>query len=336
MEELTRIIENDYGYKIEGIEKIKNAYKIRTDIGNMCFKACKYDLKQFDFIIQVILHLHNRGYESVVPIKETQNGSKYVKYKSGYGFLCDWLDSREANFDNSIELKACIESLGKLHLASMGFEYKINSSIRNQYGKWVNKFKKRCEELLYFIAIARDKKKHTEFDHLYIKYFEKHYKQGLKAIRDLETTEYITISQKHKQQAGFCHHDTANHNFLITPEFKIYLIDFDYCIFDTYLHDLGSLIIRNLKHGNWRMEKMDYILNIYNQIIQINKEDLKVIFCFMEFPQDFWQIGLQYYVEKQQWEEEIFIKKLVRVTNDSGSRFEFLKNFQGGKLLEIN
>ena len=51
VEELLKIIENDYGYKVEDIEKIKNAYKIKTNIGDKCFKASRYDLKQFDFII---------------------------------------------------------------------------------------------------------------------------------------------------------------------------------------------------------------------------------------------------------------------------------------------
>ena len=83
--------------------------------------------------------------------------------------------------------------------------------------------------------------------------------------------------------SGFCHHDTANHNFLITSELKIYLIDFDYCIFDTYLHDLGSIIIRNLKYGNWKLEKMEYILNIYNENIQLQKKSYILYFVLWNF-----------------------------------------------------
>ena len=80
-------------------------YKIKTTEGYKCFKASKYDYKQFDFIINAILHLIENGYENVVDINTTTNNKKYIKYDKGYGFLCDWIDSREANFDNPIELK---------------------------------------------------------------------------------------------------------------------------------------------------------------------------------------------------------------------------------------
>ena len=34
----------------------------------------------------------------------------------------------------------------------------------------------------------------------------------------------------------------ASHGTLISEEDKVYLIDFDYCIMDTRLHDITSLI----------------------------------------------------------------------------------------------
>lgn len=330
MDELVEILEENYDIKVESIEKIKNAFKLRTGDRYKCFKACKYDLKQFEFIVNAISYLMEGGYEEIVPINLTKAGEKYIEYNGGYGFLCDWVGSREANFDNQVELRLCIESLAKLHLASRGFNYEINSSVRNQYGKWIYKFKKRCDELLYFKTSLMEKKNYSEFDRIYLKYFEDHYRQGLKTIRDLENSKYLQIVEEHRSLSEFCHHDTANHNFLITAEGRIYLIDFDYCIYDTHLHDLGSILIRNLKYGNWDIRRLEYILDIYTKFIPISKEEKQVIFCFMEFPQDFWQVGLQYYVEKQSWEEGVFLKKLIRIVNDSKERYQFLKNLEGG------
>jgi len=69
-------------------------------------------------------------------------------------------------------------------------------------------------------------------------------------------------------------------------------------------------------------------LDIYSKNIYIDDDELYLIFCFMEFPQDFWQVGLQYYVEKQPWGEEFFIKKLNRIVGDSVDRMEFLRDFE--------
>ena len=328
MNELKNLIENNYGYTVQSVEKIKNAYKINTDRGIKCFKASKYDINQFEFIIGAITHLMDNKFDGVIDIQPTINNKNYVEFDKRYGFLCDWIDSREANFGNPIELRMCINTLSKLHIASKGFKPKINIGIRNLYGKWIKRFKKRCDELLYFKALITKKDHYSEFDNIYLECFDIHYNQGLKTIKDLERSNYLDIMDIHKSEAGLCHHDTANHNFLITSDLKMYVIDFDYCIFDTHMHDLASIIIRNLKYGNWNVEVMNYIIDIYSKNIPVSDEELFIIFCFMEFPQDFWQVGLQYYVENQAWGDEFFIKKLNRITIDSKERWGFLTTVQ--------
>jgi len=328
LEDVMRLIEENYGIEVEGIEKIKNVYKVKTKEGYKCLKASKYDFGQFQFIIACIKYLLDKGFEAVLPFCSARNGKSFIEFNTGYAFLCEWVESREANFKNPIELKMCIETLSSLHLMSRGFTPPPETRGRNYYGRWMDKFKKRCDELLYFKALIKSKDKISEFDSIYQRHFDSHYRQGLKTIKDIEGSKYIQIMDKHKVLKGFCHHDTANHNFLITGDSRVYMIDFDYCVMDSYLHDLTSIIIRNLKHGNWNFYTFDYILDIYSKNIYIDDDELYLIFCFMEFPQDFWQVGLQYYVEKQPWGEEFFIKKLNRIVGDSVDRMEFLRDFE--------
>ncbi|WDC85020.1 hypothetical protein PL321_05665 [Caloramator sp. mosi_1] len=98
---------------------------------------------------------------------------------------------------------------------------------------------------------------------------------------------------------------------------------------DTHLHDLSSLLIRNLRYGNWDIKLFNFILNEYGRYVPVTLEEVNLIFCFMEFPQDFWQVGLQYYVEKQPWTEENFLKRLNRVVLDCENRFKFLDELEG-------
>jgi hypothetical protein len=48
----------------------------------------------------------------------------------------------------------------------------------------------------------------------------------------------------------------------------------------------------------------------------------------MEFPQDFWQIGIQYYWENQPWGEEFFIKKLEKILEDREDKQNFIDEFR--------
>jgi CotS family spore coat protein len=328
MDELKNILEQNYSLKIKDIEKVKNAYKVETEEGYKCFKVTKYGIELFTFITNAIQHLLDKGFKGVLPFYITNEGKKFIEIGQGYGFLCDWVESREADFKNPVELKLCVETLSNLHLTSRGFNLELGAKGRRNYGKWIDKFQKRCDELLYFKSIIPAKNSHSEFDSIFLKHFNFYYRQSINAIKDLRNSKYFEVMEEHKKLLGFCHHDTANHNFLITPELHVYMIDFDYCILDSHLHDLGSIIIRNLKHGNWNFDTLDYIINIYNQNIPINQDELYIIYCFMEYPQDFWQVGLQYYVEKQPWDEEFFVKKLSRIVKDGKDRIDFLKEYQ--------
>lgn len=52
---------------------------------------------------------------------------------------------------------------------------------------------------------------------------------------------------KEVMKMGFCHHDYAHHNILVDDKNELNIIDFDYCILDSHLHDLASLLIRAMK-----------------------------------------------------------------------------------------
>ena len=104
----------------------------------------------------------------------------------------------------------------------------------------------------------------------------------------------------------------------------ITIIDFDYCILDVYLHDLSSLLLRAMNHGRWSQERMKIILNAYRSDHRLLDEDFKIMAAFMEFPQDFWQRGLQYYWEKKSWTDEFYIKKLKEYDEDNKNKQNFL------------
>lgn len=327
MEGLKNRLEQEYGIKIDSMEKVKNSYKISTPGGFMCFKESGYDQDQFQFIISSIEHVLSKGFQSVLPFYTASGGRSFIKTDRGYGFMCSWINSREADFKNPVELRLCIKTLAQFHLASRGAGHRA-PGCRSLQGRWIERFRKRSEQLLYFKALISLKDKKDQFDSIYLRYFDAHYRQALKAIRDLEGSSYTDIMEEKNGFLELCHHDTANHNFLITPDCSMFLIDFDYCIQDSHLHDLASIIIRNMKYGNWSPDTLEFILENYASCIPVSDEELYAIFCFMEFPQDFWQIGLQYYVEKQPWEEEFFIRKLSRMAEDSRERMDFLKEFE--------
>ena len=75
------------------------------------------------------------------------------------------------------------------------------------------------------------------------------------------------------------------------------------------------------------LENARFILEAYDSVYRVEPEDIPIMAAFMEFPQDYWQVGIQYYWEKQPWGEDFFLKKLARIIEDKEEKQEFINEF---------
>lgn len=270
-------IENNYDMKITEIEKVKNTYKICSGSDEYCIKIIKYDFEHFKFILSAIEHLQRRGFETIPEIIENVRNEKYIKLDSNYGYLTKWIPSRTSNYNNPLELGEISKKLGELHNCSLGFS--INRGMKPRIGwySWINVFNTRCEEILDFKKRISQKAYKSDFDNIYLEYVESEIERGQKAIKGLKENNYLQIMDKEVKKRGFCHHDYAHHNILIDNDRKINIIDFDYCILDSHIHDLGSLLIRVMKDGKWNCDLADLIIENYCITNSISAEEMKLI-----------------------------------------------------------
>lgn len=192
---------------------------------------------------------------------------------------------------------------------------------------WIKVFETRCDEILDFKKRIYQKAYKSEFDEVYLRAIDEELERGKKAIEELKVNNYIGIMENEVLKRGFCHHDYANHNVLIDKNGELNIIDFDYCLLDTHIHDLASLLIRCMKDGNWSNDKAQLVLNSYSKTHSLYEEELKLIKGFIRFPQGFWQIGLQYYWEQQPWGEEFLLNKINKYLKDRNEREKFVDNF---------
>lgn len=328
LSELKNLLSLKYDLDIADITPVKNVMRISTSEGGKCLKRVKYDRGQFLFILSAMRHLQEKGFEGILPFIPSKDNELYIKLDNGFGYLTDWVQARECNYSNPIELKMAVTTLARLHKTSEGFIPMEGAEPRVGFGKWIEKFSKRLQEMKMFRDIIKNKDGLSWFDEAYLEHFDYFYDVGVNAIEHLKETKYLELSDRESRKNSFCHHDYAHHNVLISDDFKTHIIDFDYCICDTRLHDLSSIIIRNMRHGNWNMEKAQYIVDCYLKSGSIEKDEIPVMNAFLEFPQDYWQVGLQCYVEKLKWEESQFNKRLGNVIRDIADRQQFIDEFK--------
>lgn len=325
---LKEAIEKNYEIEIVNMEKIKNVFKLYCTSGTYCFKVIKYDLGHFLFILGAMKHLQDKGFKMIPKVIPSCSKNDYIAVGEFYGYLTPWMEGRECSYDNPVDLVISTAKLAELHEKSKNFKIKEYMNPRIGWFKWISTFNTRINEMLNFKKIIEEKDGISEFDCMYITAMETQLSIAQSAVSNLNETEYIMKMNEEIKDRGFCHHDYAHHNILIDNNVNVNIIDFDYCILDSHLHDLSSLLIRNMKHGKWNVDKALYILDIYNSIYKIDKDDIPIMAAFMEFPQDYWQIGIQYYWEKQPYGEDNFTNKLGKILEDTNDKKEFIEEFR--------
>ncbi|MBU5486164.1 CotS family spore coat protein [Clostridium sp. MSJ-11] len=327
-EQIKMRIEEEYSIKPREIEKVKNVYRVITEKEKYCLKVIKYEISHFLFILSAIKHLEKNDFQKTPKIIKNTKSQDYINLGNKHAYLTPWVESRSCNYDNPMELSLASNRLAELHLKSRGFNITSDMKPRVGWFNWFENFSNKKRDILDFKNIIENKDEKTYFDILYLKHVGEEIERINKSLEDLMKSKYFHKMKEEIVKKGFCHHDYAHHNVLIDEEGSINIIDFDYCILDTHLHDLSSLIIRAMKNGKWDISNSIHILDSYSSVCPINKDDIDIMAAFIEFPQAFWQLGIQYYIEKQPWEEDVFINRLNKVCEDKDSRQEFADEFK--------
>lgn len=328
IDELKQIIENNYRLDIIELEKIKNVYRVKTKGEDYCLKMIKYDFSHFFFIISAIKHLQENGFNKIPEIIKRNDGEDYIGIENCNAYLTKWINARESNYDNPLDVSKAAIKLAELHNKSEGFRVTDKMRPRDYWYKWFKNFSTRKDEILGFKRRIYEKDEKSEFDYIFLSVMEGELARAERAIDNLIKSDYIDKVNEYVKKAGFCHHDYAHHNVLVEENGDINIIDFDYCILDINLHDLASLLIRRMKNGKWDLYNAEFILDSYSKARSIEKRDIPIMAAFMEFPQDYWQVGIQYYWEEQPWGEEFFIKKLKKINEDREEKQEFIEDFR--------
>lgn len=324
-------VEENYSLNVDNIEKVKNSYKITTKDNKYCLKMIKYEFPHFYFILSAIKHLQKNGFTNIPEFILNKRKKEYGFIDGKYVYLTKWIPSRVSNYDNPLELAMVSSSLSRLHQCSKGFTLEKGMQPRIGWFSWLKVFKTRSKEILDFKNRINQKAYKSNFDLLYLDNIEEEVRRAEKSIASLQKNNYVRVMEKEVFKRGFCHHDYAHHNILIDCNKEINVIDFDYCILDSHLHDLSSLLIRSMKDGKWEKEKADLILKAYKENMDVSEEEIPIIREFIRFPQAFWQIGLQVYWEQQPWGEDFFINKLEKYLDDRELREKFIDSyFVGG------
>lgn len=323
--ELFREVEDRYDLQVEGFIQDGPIYILKTSLGKKALKESHLSGFELEYITHSLADLDKQGFKSVVVPLATDDGSRFFHWEDSHYLLMDWVKGRHCDYFNESDAKLVAKALGHLHGASRGIRFDPVPDTRWLLGYWPLHFSRRLDQMKSFARQARRRSVPHSFDRLYLRDFNRYYRQAVDGLEGLAESNYDELCENLSFRA-FCHRDLAYHNILMGEDGPKFL-DFDYSMVDLGLHDLADLLLRNLVLLGWRWDRAYQILAAYGSVIPLDHRAYPVLAAFLQFPHEYWQIGLQYYYEKQRWSEEYFLARYKRKLKSPDLRQRFLNTF---------
>lgn len=311
-----------FDFLVEDAAPIRSVYILNTNRGMKILKKVDYSIEELDFLYNSLNIIRNK-YPYIINFRESLEGRPYVKYEDGIYVVLDIIEGRDCIFENPLDLKKTAAALSKLHEA--GEDVKFQNTSRNNLGKLLDRYGEKLRAMEKYKEIASMHVNKSECDRLYLKYADYYIGCIKSAYSHIERSKYKELcSIKHT----LCHHDLAHHNILIGKDSNVYFIDFDYSVIDLPYHDISNIITKAIKHSEWDVDIANIIMEGYMENSEMSRDEIEVLYGYLLFPQDFYDIASNYYMRNRGWEEDEFRDKLKRKAEYREDREKFLEEFR--------
>ncbi|OGO77064.1 MAG: hypothetical protein A2Y23_04715 [Clostridiales bacterium GWB2_37_7] len=316
------------GFKIKQIVPERNCFRLETNKGFYCLKKMNLSDEDIYIMQELTMHLNKNGFMNTFEIVQQSNNEILVPYEGNQYYLTKWMDGRESDALNLLDIKAAIEALAKFHRHSEGFESKLNTGHRKLYGSWKQGFSQKLAEIKAAkkaMLVGGKGKKNTE---IITHYLESCEKAAVQALKLLDKSSYNGLNARDEGRKGFIHHDYGLHNILHTFDNETFIGGLESFAFDVRMHDLGYFLFRLMRKKGWELDRVFDMIGYYDEIYKLEKEDYEALAAYFNFPHDYKQFYRLYYIEDKEVEDLEELEKIDMESEYSQIKKDFLIKFE--------
>ncbi|MFV0341768.1 MAG: hypothetical protein ACK5JH_02595 [Anaerocolumna sp.] len=353
MEDRNLELFRQYNIKIYNTYRIRGAFILETDKGLKLLKSLEISKSRVEFEDALLNYLTVQNYPYVdlyvrnnndEIIAEDGAGNKYV--------LKNWFPGEECNLRNEEDISSAVENLALLHTMLREVPLTQEQIERNTYTDLIEVFEKRNRELKRVRSYIREKRKKNEFEICYLNCYEEFYEQAITATKILSESNYSSLMKEALEHKYICHGNYTYHNIIMintaqvgysnwrpthvsdyvsAAAFKnkgnsnMATTNFDKACVGVQITDLYLFIRKVMEKNDWDVDLGNMIINTYSDILTVDKDELKLLYVLLLYPEKFWKITNFYYNGKKSWVPQRNIQKLIGIQE----QMEKKKNFMG-------
>ncbi|QLY79263.1 CotS family spore coat protein [Clostridium intestinale] len=321
-----------FDLKVEDLIPLRSVYILITDKGKKILKKIE-NTEDMKFITTALDYI-KEGYSDILTFVKAGDGNYYVRWKDGIYCVMELIEGRECCCSNPLDVVIASKALAQYHKSSLGILKYLEGSnleiLKSNLGKFPNKFNEAKENLLDIKQRVGKYGYKNTFDNILLESIDEQIENINESIKRIEKSNYENLCRD-ENKIVLCHNDLAHHNIILSED-RAYFIDFEYSLVDIRVHDICNFLMKSIKNYGYDFDKSIEIINAYDSVWKIEKDELEVLYAIMTFPNDYYNLVYNYYNKKKNWSYESFLSKFQNKLADELDRKDFLKIYEEKKI----
>lgn len=328
MEEKIEEIIRQYPIQLTGKRRIRGAILLEAKEGLFTLVQYKDSARRLAFQEQVKQVLIDAGYSRVDAGISNSNGELLTKDSMGNRwFLKHWFLGRECNLKDTGDVCQATKHLAGLH-NMMHYPAEADLEEDLQEDNLQILLERHMREMKRVYNYIRGKKKRNEMEICILNLFQKFYDQAGFAHMYISEINYENLRSQCVEQRRVFHGSYNYHNILFGEQ-QIATTNFEKADIGIQIVDLYDFLRKIMEKNGWNTKQGIQILDTYQKERPLVKQEAKLLYVLLLFPEKFWKQINFYYNGKKSWMSLKNYDKLLKIESQEELRRNFLREAKG-------
>lgn len=313
------LLEN-YDIEVLRTWKGRGAILCETKQGILIWKEYAGHKEKAVFQDTLLAMIKERGFKGAESILKNKEQELLTQDQDGtYYILKTYFEGRECNVKDMEECRQAVRTLAQFHNVSYLEDLLPPGVSVPRFAHM--EFEKHNKELRKVRKYLKERGQKTDFEICLIKNYDYFFNLAL------QITEELRLFQKEEKNQFICHGDYQYHNIIVGDN-GMSLINFEKCVSESPVRDLYLFMRKLLEKGSW-MESIGFeLVDAYEKIRPMEKEEYLQLYYRLSYPEKFWKIVNFYYNSGKAWIPGKNLEKLNKVTDQEKDKQKFLEKFK--------
>lgn len=340
MEDRSQEVLGKYELRIYNTYRTRGAYVLETDQGLKLLCGYESSENRLEFEDSLKKQVCEKGYGNIDTFVRNTQGEIVSTNSVGDRYLLkEWYEGEECSLKKEEKILCAVANLAQLHYCMTDINVPIQLKKLYLQNDLVSTLEKRTRELKRVKSYIRERKQKNDFEICYLSECDEFYQNALTAMDLLADIPYHEMLERSVQRGDVCHGSYTYHNIImldeqisasvckaaeLTAEGLIATTNFEKAEFGLQIHDLYYFVRKTMEKNDWNIELGEKIIREYQSMHEISRDEMKLLYILLLYPEKFWKVTNYYYNSKKSWIPQKNVQKLQVLSQQSENKKKFL------------